>query len=784
MRLRIGAVVALLVLLVSAASASAASRKVTIIRDKAGIPHISASDFRRLGVGEGWAFSGDNLCTLAEQFVTVNGDRSKFFGPTQLAVNYSAGVFDTNLKSDFYYKYVKQSRLVDNIVRAKPPIGPLPQVNELYKGFVQGYNRYLDSGKLNDPRCKGKPWVRHITLRDMYLRGEQIATEGASAQFISGQVDAQPPSVAPKSAMPDLRALKKSLDASDPANGSNAIGLGNQATRNRTGMVLANPHFPWRGAERFWMAHLTVPGKYDVLGGTLEGFPLIGIGFNRHLAWTHTVSTARRFTIFQLKLVPGDPTSYLIDGQPFKMGRVTVTVQTPSGPQSHTFYTTRYGVVFQLPQANYFWTKDTAYALGDSVKTDLGRTANQFLRMGQSNSVQQFLGAQKTYLATPTFTSTVADDRGTTAFSELGNVPNVTQQKIDTCTPSGIPQLVYSSARVITLDGSRGACNWGNDPGTPAKGIFGPQHLPFIIRHDYVENSNDSYWLANPNHPMTGFSPIIGLTGTAQNLRTRLGNEMIRERLAGTDGYGPPKFTLTTLRRMWQNDRSKLAELVLADLVAGCRAHPSATASNGQTVDLTPACDALAVYNKTGNLDARGGWLFSEWNRLAPGAGFWKDAFDPKHPLTTPSRLNTDNPAIYKALADAVQQLRAHNLPLDVPYRNVQVTPRRGQLIPIHGCSTGCFNTIQAADGLSTSPVSQAAYGQVYTGSSLVMFTELRKSGPVSQGILTYSQATNRKSRWYSNMTKLYSQKKWVSLPFTARAIARARQSRFSFSVR
>jgi acyl-homoserine-lactone acylase len=771
-------------LLFTAATADAASTRVSVIRDRAGIPHIKADDFRRLGYGEAWAFAGDNLCTLAEQFVTVNGERSRFFGPDQRAVNYSAGVFDPNLKSDFYYKYVKKSGIVDQTVRQKPPVGPLPEIRQLYKGFVEGYNRYLDSGKLNDPRCKGKPWIRHITLRDMYLRGEQIATAGASAQFISNQVDAAPPAATPKSSMPDLGALKKSFDTSDAASGSNAIGLGNQATRNKTGMVLANPHFPWRGSERFWMAHLTVPGKYDALGGTLEGFPLVGIGFNRHLAWTHTVSQVRRFTLFQLKLVPGDPTSYVVDGKNFKMGRVTVSVQTPTGPQQHTFYTTRYGVVFQLPQANFFWTNDTAYALGDSVKTDLSRSANQFLRMGQSNTVQSFLNAQKTYLATPTFTSTVADDRGFTAFSELGNAPNVTQQKIDTCIPDGLPRLVFSSARVVTLDGSRGACNWGNDPGTPVKGIFGPSHLPFLVRRDYVENSNDSYWLANPNHPMAGFSPIVGLTNVAQNLRTRLGNEMIQQRLAGSDGYGKPKFDIPTMRRMWQNDRSKLAELVLSDLVAGCRTHTMTTASNGELVNIGPACEALALYNKTGNLDARGGWLFSEWNRFAPGAGFFKDTFDPSHPLTTPSKLNTDNQAIYRAIADAVLELKAHGVALDTPYGGVQITPRRGRRIPIHGCNTGCFNTINASNGLSTSPVNQAAYGQVYSGSSLVMFTELRKRGPRSQGILTYSQATNRRSRFYSNMTRLYSQKKWVNIAFTAGAIARNALSRTTLNVR
>lgn len=43
----------------------------------------------------------------------------------------------------------------------------LPQVREAYAGFGTGYNRYLKSGKLRDPACKGKPWVRPITFTDL-----------------------------------------------------------------------------------------------------------------------------------------------------------------------------------------------------------------------------------------------------------------------------------------------------------------------------------------------------------------------------------------------------------------------------------------------------------------------------------------------------------------------------------------------------------------------------------------------------------------------------------------
>ncbi len=220
-----------------------------------------------------------------------------------------------------------------------------------------------------------------------------------------------------------------------------------------------------------------------------------------------------------------------------------------------------------------------------------------------------------------------------------------------------------------------------------------------------------------------------------------------------------------------------LAQLVLPSLVSTCQATLSAKASDGTTVNLAAACRALAGYNGTGNLNAKGGWLFSEWATFAPSqtstgpTGFWADAFNPAQPLTTPSKLNTANPQILAALADAVENLQHHHVPLDGSLGQVQHVTRNGTTIPIPGCST-CCSAIDAYDG-QNSLYNGFSYGQVDYGNSLVLTTELTPHGPVSQGILTYSQATNPKSPWYANMTKLYSQKRWVSLAFTSAQLAR-----------
>ena len=779
--LAVAAIVPVLTLVgvVAPSAGAAASTSVTITRDSDGVPHIKAANFTALGYGEAWAFSQDNFCTLAQDFVTVNGERSRFFGPKGMSLNYSAGAEDSNLDSDLFWQSIKSSGIVTREMHEAPPNGPLPQVLQVYQGFVAGYNAYTRSGELNDPRCAGKRWVRPITLTDMFLRGEQIATEAASAQFITDEVNAAPPTASAttstRAGSPNVASLVADFGENGGVTlGSNGIGIGSQDTANGDGMVLANPHFPWRGTERFWMAQLTVPGQYNVEGGTLEGFPLIGIGFNQDLAWTHTVSTDFRFTFYQLSLVPGNPTSYYVDGKPYKMSKETVHVDTGHGTTNHTFYTTRWGRVLVVPQAGYHWTTTTAYAVDDSTLNDWGRAANEYLRMGQSTSVADLLKVESTYLAIPTFNTIAADDAGHTLYADVGDTPNVPQSLITACTPPGAAHLVYTAAGVITLDGSRSACAWQNDPGTPVPGIFNASHLPHTIRTDYVENSNDSYWLANPSAPFPAYSSIIGDIDTTQGLRTRLGNQMIAERIAGTDRLGAPKFTLPSLQAMWQSDQSALAQLVLKPLVSACQATPTVKASNGTVVDLTAACTALAAYNGTGGLNATGGWLFSEWYALAPSDNFWATPFNAAAPLTTPSGLNTSNPAILRALADAALSLRAHHIPLDASYGQVQYAARNGVKIPIPGCDTGCFNAIYAADGRGGA-LDADPYGEVYDGSSLVMTTELTAHGPVSQGILTYSQATNPKSPWFANMTKLYSEHRWVSLPYTAAQLAHDR---------
>ena len=104
-------------------------------------------------------------------------------------------------------------------------------------------------------------------------------------------------------------------------------------------------------------------------------------------------------------------------------------------------------------------------------------------------------------------------------------------------------------------------------PDAVAPGIFGPSHLPSLFRDDYVTNSNDSYWLSNPEQPLEGFSRIIGDERTARALRTRLGLRIVQQRLDGSDGLPGKGFTLRQLQDAVFNNRQYAGELWRDQLV-------------------------------------------------------------------------------------------------------------------------------------------------------------------------------------------------------------------------
>jgi acyl-homoserine-lactone acylase len=382
--------------------------------------------------------------------------------------------------------------------------------------------------------------------------------------------------------------------------------------------------------------------------------------------------------------------------------------------------------------------------------------------MGRARSVGELRAALDRRQFLPWVNVIAADRDGRALYADHSVVPRVTADLAAACIPAPF-QAQYARSGQAVLDGSRSACELGRDPDAAVPGILGPANLPTLVRGDYVTNSNDSYWLANPAAPLEGYPRIIGNERTPRSLRTRLGVHQVRQRIAGTDGLPGTRFTPANLWAVTLGNRAYGGELVRDDLVRVCTAHPVATASDGTPVDLTGACAALRGWDLRVNLDSRGSHVFTEFAR-ARGLRF-ADPFDPDRPLTTPSRLAVDDPAVRTALADAVQLLGG--IPLDARLGDIQTEPRGAERIPIHGGwpDAGVFNmTINMVEP-------GVGYRKVQHGTSFLMAVELGRKGPSGRQILTYSQSANPNSPWYADQTRLYSGKGWDTIKFTEKQL-------------
>ncbi|MET7898909.1 penicillin acylase family protein [Streptomyces mirabilis] len=742
-----------------------------ISRTEYGIPHILARDFDGLGYGYGYAFAQDNVCELADQVVTLRGERSQFLGPDGESGEGS------NLASDTYYTGQRRAGTVQRLLDRKAPLGPTAELRRMVEGYAAGYNRYLRDtgvGKLPDPRCKGKPWVRPITPLDLWSVVYDVNRVTAEVPLAPDIGDAKPPAAGAHgtaaSEAPDGKGTAASGTSRATAAasvipgaqglatadvGSNGWALGRDATRTGNAMVLANPHLPWTvGNFRLYQVQLTIPGTLDVSGAGLYGTPLVEIGHNQSLAWTHTTSDAQHASFYALKLVPGDPTSYVVDGkaEPMKRRTVPVTVRDENGRLStvdRTLYTSRFG-----PVLSSAWTTKTAYAVRDANADNL-RSMNAWLAMGKARSLAQLRTAQNTYQGIPWTYTLAADTSGGTYFTDSSAVPHLTDEQLGRCT------LPADAETPAALDGSTSACAWGSDPDALVPGIYGPSHQPKLNRTDYVANSNNGPQYTNPEAPLTGLPGVYDINPHLDQ-RAQLGLRMIAQRANGTDGLGAPGFTRATLGASMLGNRVLSAETGRDDVVGMCRAHPRLTATDGTEVDVQQACTTLARWDTRADTTSRGTALWiTFFNRLldnGPPDTWRRVPYDPAQPLTTPRGINGDDVRVQHALADAVQDFAARDLPVDTELGAVQ----KWAGIPLPGCDVGCFDVMDASPDSGTGTPPAGVFG-----SSFLMAVELTPDGPRAHTLLTYGQSSNPASPHYTDQTRLFSRKQWVTERFT-----------------
>ena len=739
-----------------------------IARTSHGVPHVRATSFGGLGYGLAYAYAQDNVCMFADTLLTVRGERSRYFGPSAKATQPTNGEYGAaidyldlrNEDSDFFFKgYLDIDQLrVGHAATDK-------DARDLLDGYVHGYNRYLKDnvGRLPSA-CNNKPWVQPISVDDMYRviaeKSLHASGEVFAQEFVNGgrsPATASMMKLAKRSGKHDNSFLRQRLARlSSEQLGSNALAIGRDLSATGRGLLLGNPHYPWTSTDRFYQAHMTVPGRYDAMGVVLGGIPIIVIGFNKDVAWTHTVTTAVHFTTFKLAIDPRDAsgTTYLVDGVPnrmtSKMAEIEVLqVDGSIVKRSKTFYFSKQGAVLVRPEAGMVWNSSEATVLADANRGNT-RMLEQWIAIGKSRSAPELKAALDKYVGLPWVNTVAADREGNALYADASVVPHVTTDKfMSNCFV--VPPL-------LSFDGARIACGFGADPHAPA-GIFSPLSGPSMLRTDYVGNSNDSYWLTNSRSllygpPPLGYSPLYGQTDIPQSLRTRVGFRQLEDKIAERR-----LLLVTDLQDLAFANRVYAAELMLPDLLPRCQISADSA--------VLAACNALAAWDRKANLDSRGAVLFREfWNSAAAIPDLWQVAFNPADPVNTPRALKlAATPAILAALKTATQKLHMLNIPLDGRLGDYQGDTRNGVRVPVHGAIgdiDGSYNSIHMR-----TPLQAGGYHDIMWGTSYVQTVTFDDAGPVAYAMLLYGQSVDPKSPWYGDQLPLYSQKQWPRLPFT-----------------
>ncbi len=781
----------------SAPTTKLPSSQVKITYTDLGVPHIEAATYRALGYGIGYVHATDNLCTLAEQLLKLQGEKSRYFG---------AGINQKNLLSDIAYK------ALDYPTEARQLFSTLPLDSQLLlRGYADGFNTKLAEmapvAAYPTP-CRGMKWLVPISAELVLAYHLDLAALASSRPFLSALAITSPPGHA--------QMLARSTVEIDPiiaGIGSNGWALGREKSVGAQSMLLANPHFPWDGELRFFQQHLTIPGELDVTGLTLIGMPTVLIGFNRQLGWTHTVSQAKRFTLYQLDLDPTNPLRYRYGDsyRDFTQKTVEVSVLQPDQTQQtirRTLYSSHYGPLLDLTSLTpaLGWNRKSVITIRDANAGNV-RLLPHWLALGKAKNSKEFLQAFSQHHGIPWVNTLMAEAKGEVLYVDGSQVP-LLSKTAEQYWAQAIrhPQLAtiwQDGAGNILLPGSDPAFEWQTHADSPIAGLVPFSLAPQLTRKDYVFNANSSHWLTNLQAPLEGFSLAYGPERTERSPRTRYNAQLIsgqdEHQLAGSD----QKFTFTELKQVFNQQGGLFGGEFRTALVNRCRQQPQLQ-RNGRLIDLTIACQTLQQWDGRYQLNSRGAHLMREFllRFRSPGeknirTELYANPFHPEQPATTPNGLAAaptqipEQDPILNALADAVQTLQQHGVALDASLADIQFVQKNAQhnIAMAGGYSfEGAFNmserllpsrsTADLANVVSGTAVANSLLSEVETpsgkalgyrinyGSNFVMALQFTATGPVAEILHATGQSHDPASVHFIDATQLFSQQKWQPMLF------------------
>jgi acyl-homoserine-lactone acylase len=480
-------------------------------------------------------------------------------------------------------------------------------------------------------------------------------------------------------------------------------------------MLLTNPHLPWGGPFTFFEAQLAGP-DFDAYGAALLGTPFLGVAFNDHLGWTHTVNTIDASDLYRLRLVEG---GYAWNGGTRSFETETKTLQVRQ--EDGSFRTDTLVVRRSVHGPVVAERGGHALALRIAGLSKPGLFEQYWHMLGTTNR-SEFEDALRR-LRMPMFNTVYADEDGHILYHFGGRVPRR----------------------------SRGGWSYwqGVVPGDTAATLWTSVHsydeLPRVADppSGWVQNANEPPFTATLPRRVDPASvpPYMAPRTPARDAF------MFRPQRSIAMVEGDSSITFEELAAYKNDTRMEAADRLLDDLL------PAARAQGGERA--RRAASVLEDWDRTADAESQGSVLFARWFReTAAQDSAFATPYRPSAPRSTPDGL-ADPHAAVRALAEAARTVESEYDSLDVPWGAVhRLASPTGSSYPASGGSGlfGIFRVLQF--GKAHEGRRRARFGDSY-----VALTEFTDDGPRARAVLPYGNASQPGSPHRWDQLEMYAEK-------------------------
>jgi acyl-homoserine-lactone acylase len=465
---------------------------------------------------------------------------------------------------------------------------------------------------------------------------------------------------------------------------------------------------------------MTAPG-FDVYGVTLIGAPMIAIGFNEHLGWTHTVNTFDGADLYELQLTASG--TYRLDGrevEPVIASRRLLVRNAQGDPEEQTL-TTSESVFGPIVATN----GDSALAVR-IAGLDRPLILSQYVDMARATSRAEFTAALSRGQM-PMFNTIYADADGEIAYFFNAAMPR---------RPSGDWRF------------------WqGVVPGNTSEYLWTDYHayadLPQFANPEsgFVQNANDPPWTSTFPQALdpADYPDYFAAEGMA-----------FRPQRSARLVLGDNSISFAELTDYADDTTMELAVRILPQLVDRLAASDDERAQR--------AAEVLGNWDGSADADSRGAVLFISWiNSLR--SPLFADAWDAAEPLATPGTLAATD-GIVSSVAATVDAMEAASVPLDAPFGDVFRLRYAGRDLPA-SAGPGGLGAFRVGD---YRPDGDGSYSLV-GGNTFVAAVEFGDRVR-ARGYLGYGNSTQQGSEYAGDQLELFSAGEWRDIHFYSEDIA------------